>query len=452
MILQFVLIIVLTVLNAVFASSELAVLSCNKTKIALLVEKGNKRAKRVQKLMNEETKFLSTIQVGITLAGFFSSATAAVGLSDDFGAVLASIGIPSNIANIIAMVIVTFILSYFTLVFGELFPKMIARRFPEKTAMIFSGFIVALKILATPFVKLLEVSTKLLARIFGMHKAKEEKVSEEEIISVIDSGVVDGTLSSEEQQMIEAVFNLNDLEATAIMTPRVKAFMIDILDSNEENIKAMIEENYSRVPVYREDKDNIIGIIHLKDVLIEAYKNGFEAVNLESLIRKEIYVHSNIKIDKLFELMKKQKAQMALLTDEFGGFVGLVTIEDLVEEIFGSIEDEYDDELSIIKENDMYIMDGATPLQDINRELDTDFDATLDEYDTIAGYIINELGELPSSVGLLDIDNSEVEIYVLELGKNAIQKVGIIKKSEKKEIQELNEDNAEVVDIKKEED
>ena len=370
---QLILVLVLTIVNAFFAMSELAVLSVNKSNIKVLAEEGNKKAKLVQKLNEDQTKFLSTIQVGITLAGFFSSATAAVGLSESLGAVLEGWKIPQG--ETIALVTITIILSLFTLIFGELFPKRIALANPDKIAMFVVYPINLIKVITTPIVKFLSGTCNLLGKITGLNKVIASKVTKEEIKYVVETGVSDGIIDEERQKMIESVLKFKDLTATDVMTPRTSTFMIDIEDKLSDYIDDVFVQMYSRIPVYQENRDNIIGILHIKDLFREYSKNGKDNVDIKKILRQPLFVPEMIKIDKLFEKMKKEKNQIAILLDEFSGVSGIVTMEDIVEEVVGSIRDEYDDEFGVKKiKDDEYLVEGTLPIQEINREVGLELD------------------------------------------------------------------------------
>ena len=401
---QLILVLVLTIVNAFFAMSELAVLSVNKSNIKVLAEEGNKKAKLVQKLNEDQTKFLSTIQVGITLAGFFSSATAAVGLSESLGAVLEGWKIPQG--ETIALVTITIILSLFTLIFGELFPKRIALANPDKIAMFVVYPINLIKVVTTPIVKFLSGTCNLLGKITGLNKVIASKVTKEEIKYVVETGVSDGIIDEERQKMIESVLKFKDLTATDVMTPRTSTFMIDIEDKLSDYIDDVFVQMYSRIPVYQENRDNIIGILHIKDLFREYSKNGKDNVDIKKILRQPLFVPEMIKIDKLFEKMKKEKNQIAILLDEFSGVSGIVTMEDIVEEVVGSIRDEYDDEFGVKKiKDDEYLVEGTLPIQEINREVGLELDEENPDYDTIAGLIITSLDQFPKAGDKVQIDN-----------------------------------------------
>ena len=424
---QLAIILVLTLINAFFSSAELAVLSANRNKIKYLAENGNKRANLVLKLVEEETKFLSTIQVAITLAGFFSSATAASNISGLLGNYLVKFNIPY--ANTIALILITLILSYFTLVFGELFPKRVALRMPEKIAMLSAGPINIVKKIFRPIVGLLTLSSNLLVKITGLEKGLvDDRVSEDEIISIIESGVSDGSIHEEEQQMIESVFKFNDLEAMDVMTPRVDVFMIDIDDPMESFINKIVEGKYTRIPVYQDSKDNIIGIIHIRDFLKQVKKVGFENINIPSIIRKPLFATDNIKINSLFKKMKASKNHIAILYDQYGGFVGIVTLEDLVEEIMGDIVDEYDDNYEpIVKiKNNEYLIDASVAIQDLNKALNLDFDEDNENYDTLGGLLLLLLDRVPEENETATIDYENITFIITKMDVNRIEKVKMI--------------------------
>lgn len=423
---QLLLILVLTIINAFFAMSEMAVVAANKTKIDVLVKDGNKKAKMVAKLQENQTNFLSTIQVGITLAGFFSAGTAASKLSEPVGAWLTTLNVEPTTAVNIAFITITVILSFFTLIFGELFPKKIAFAFPEKVSMFVAYPINMVRVIATPFVKLLSGTCNLLAKIIGLNRfLNDDKVSEEEIISVVESGVEDGTLDVEKQKMIESVLKFNDLTATDVMTPRIKVFMIDVEDNIDEYLDEVFEYKFTRIPVYRETRDNIIGILHVKDLTEVIIKEGKDKVDLEKIMRKPLFTRELIKINKLFEIMKDSKNQIAVLLDEFGGVSGIVTMEDIVEEVVGNIYDEYDDETNIIKLGDNeYLVSGDTPIQEINRDLDLEFDEENTNYDTIAGYILSTLETFPKGKEILEYQNTTLIVESVENQK--IKKIKFI--------------------------
>lgn len=392
---QFILILVLTLLNAFFASAEMAIVSVNRNRIKMLADDGNKKASLLVDLLEEPNKFLSTIQVGITLAGFFSSASAATGISEVIGASLSQLSIPY--AQSISLVVITIILSYFTLVFGELVPKRIALQKSEQMAMLSVRPIVFVSKFAKPFVKLLSLSTNLLLRVIGMSDTDlEEKVSREEIKSLVDAGEEYGVINQIEKEMINSIFDFDDKLAKEVMTPRTEVYMIN--SKLPLSIEELLEENYSRIPVYEGDMDNIIGILYLKDFLHEAYQVGFENVDIKKLLHRPYFVPECKNIDQLFKELQKSKNHLAVLIDEYGGFSGIVTIEDLIEEVMGDINDEYDDDDPVIRkiDNDTYIVNGLISIKELNDKLQLNLDEETEDYDTLGGFLINQIDYIPS--------------------------------------------------------
>ena len=432
---QLLVIVVLILVNAFFASAELAILSSNKNKIRYLIENGNKKAKKVEKLANDQTSFLSTIQVGITLAGFFSSATAAVSLSSRAGNFLTSIGLPYG--SDLAFVLVTLILSFFTLVFGELFPKRVALRQPEKVAMFVAGPLLIVKGITGPFVKLLTATSNLLVKITRLEKnIDSDKVSESEIISILETGVSEGSFDTDEQKMIESVFKFNDLEAADVMTPRVDVYMINIAEDKEEYMDELIKGKYTRIPIYNKSKDNILGILNVKDLLQEVKRVGFEKIDIKNLLREPYFVPEQIKINTLFKKMKESKTHIALLVDRYGGFRGIVTLEDLIEEIMGNISDEYDDTVPPIRKVDenTYLIEAVTPIQEINREIGLDLDEDNDDFDTLGGLVISLLDRIPEENEEPTIHFENLDLTVKKMDVNRIELVEL-KISQPEEVQ-----------------
>ena len=392
---QFILILVLTLLNAFFASAEMAIVSVNRNRIKMLADDGNKKASLLVDLLEEPNKFLSTIQVGITLAGFFSSASAATGISEVIGASLSQLGIPY--AQSISIIVITLLLSYFTLVFGELVPKRIALQKSEQMAMLSVRPIVFVFKFAKPFVKLLSLSTNVLLRVIGMSDTDlEEKVSREEIKSLVDAGEEYGVINQIEKEMINSIFDFDDKLAKEVMTPRTEVYMIN--SQLPLSIEELLEENYSRIPVYEGDMDNIIGILYLKDFLHEAYQVGFENVDIKKLLHRPYFVPECKNIDQLFKELQKSKNHLAVLIDEYGGFSGIVTIEDLIEEVMGDINDEYDDDDPVIRkiDNDTYIVNGLISIKELNDKLQLNLDEETEDYDTLGGFLINQIDYIPS--------------------------------------------------------
>lgn len=398
MMMQIVVLLVLTMINAFFAGAEMALVSVNKSKMIMLAESGKKKAELILKLLDEPTKFLSTIQVAITLSGFFASASAATGISQKLAEDLAFMNMPYT--RQISFVLVTVVLSFFTLVYGELVPKRIALQKAEAFSMFSVNIIVCVAKLAAPFVRLLTFSTNLTLQILGMKSENlEEQVSREEIKSLVEQGKEQGVFNHIEQEMINSIFEFDNKLAREIMTPRIKVFAIDISEPREEYFEELFEVTYSRIPVYEEDIDNIIGVLYIKDLLREAKRVGFEKIDIRALLHKPYLVPESKNIDELFKEMQHLKKYFAILINEYGEFSGVVTIEDLVEEVMGDIEDEYDKSGPHIDKIDdyTYLIEGMVSIDEINSKLDLEIDT--DVSDTVSGLIIDELGYIPMEDG-----------------------------------------------------
>lgn len=412
---QIIIIILLLIVNAFFAASEMAIISSNPVKIDMLIKEGNKKAKIVKKLQENETKLLSTIQVGITLAGFFSSATAASNIS---GILSEAIGIPENFA----LIVITLILSYFTLVLGELFPKRLALRSPEKVAMTFARPIAIIKSLFRPIVFILSASSDLLVKLFRLKPKDNDSVSEEEIQAMISSGVESGTINPKEQELISAVFTFDNLTVKDIMTPRINVFMLDINTPISKMKKLIKEEQYTRVPIYENDKDNVIGILNLKDIFL-FLNASYTTEDIKGILRQPIFITESMKCNSLLKEFQSKKIQSAIVIDETGSVSGYVTLEDLIEEITGNIYDEHDDiqnEVTKINDNE-YIIDASTTIHDINKELNLKITNKNESYTTIAGYIMHFSETMPEKDDEVIINN--LKFVILEHDEKRLIKV-----------------------------
>ena len=401
LLLQIVIIIILTGINAFFSSAEMAIVSLNKNKLKILIEDGNKKAILLDNLLQEPSKFLSTIQVGITLAGFFASASAATGLSQYLSSALRPLNIPYS--NQISMILITFLLSYITLVFGELIPKRIALRNSEKIALSSIGVIVFISKLFSPFVKFLTFSTNLVLTILKMKEDNiEEKVSKEELRSLVEVGKEHGVINEAEQEMIENIIEFDEKIAREIMIPRTKVFLIDKNISIHELFENKEIGKYSRIPVYENEADNIVGVLLTKDLMMEAYKKGFDNIKVADLLQEAYFVPETKNVNELFNEMQLEKKHITILIDEYGGFSGIVTLEDLIEEVMGNIADEFDDEDLSIRQlsRNKYLISGEVSLNDLNDNFNFELESKY--YDTLSGILIENLGYIPE-------DNENIE-------------------------------------------
>lgn len=390
---QLLIILILTLINAFFAAAELAFVSVNQSKMRGLAEDGNKKAVRVLDLLDKSDDFLSTIQVAITLAGFLSSASA----SASFASLIADWLPTFPGAEQAAIVIVTLILSYVTLVFGELYPKQLALQMPDELAMATSGVINIVQKLFRPFVKLLSFSTGLLKEITPIDfTAKEESFTRDEMKVLLAETRKSGAIDIAEFSMLQGVLSLDSKLAREVMVPRTDTQMVDIEDDYDDIMHELLTSPFSRIPIYREDKDNVISVIHVKSLLKAAREEGFENIDLLAISSEPLFVPSTIYIDDLLVEFKREQTHMAILRDEYGGVEGIVTLEDLIEEIVGDIEDETDVNSSSsvrkIDDNNYYIK-GGTPIDKFNQYFQVDLDS--DEVDTMAGLIIERIGYMP---------------------------------------------------------
>lgn len=423
---QIIIIIVLTLINAFFAASEMAVVSINKTVIKIKADEGNKKAKLLYEMLEKPSNFLATIQVAITFAGFFSSAFAATGLSQGLGERFIDMGVPYGTE--IALVLVTILLSFFMLLFGELFPKRLALQKKETIAMFAIGPIVTVSKIFAPFVFLLSKCTKLLIIITGMEDESEDgSISETEIRSMVKAGHMYGSIKSGEKAMINNVFEFDDKIAREIMCARLDVVMIDSEADNQVILDTLLKEKYSRLPVYKGDKDNIVGFLLVKEVLRHVVKEGVESFDIHPLIHKPYCVPETKSVDQLFRDMREEHLYFALLIDEYGVFTGIVTMEDVIEEVVGDISDEFDfveEDIKFLKDGH-YMVNGKINIQDFNQYFGSSF--SYEDYDTLSGLLIHYIGEIPTQGYETPIMLDDYTFEIVKMLGNRIEQV-IIRK------------------------
>lgn len=414
---QLIILMILILINAFFAASEIAFISLNDAKIEMMAKDGNKKAITIEKMLKSPSRFLATIQIGITFGGFLSSALASDTFADKLAPVLYNLipAISLDTWNGIAMIIITIILSYFTLIFGELVPKRIAMKKYETIAFGGINIIRFISIVTSPFVRLLEFSTNIVSKLFGVSGNEEEVVTEEEIRMMVDVGEEKGTIELNEKEMINNVFEFNDRTVSEIMTPRTEIFALDSNLAMAEAILEIAEDyKYSRIPVYKENIDQIIGILYVKDMLLEQKNKN---TKIKNIVKDAYFVPETKNIDELFAEMRKNKKQIAIVLDEYGGTAGLVTMEDILEEIVGDIYDEFDEfenEYEKIDEN-TFIIEGSVPIYECKKILGINIPEG--DYETLSGYLIDTLGRIPSEKEkpILEIDDV---VYKIEKIKN----------------------------------
>lgn len=441
MLTSIIVLVILILLNAYFAATEIAFISLNDSKIERDTKEGNKKAKQILKMLRSPSKFLATIQIGITLAGFLSSAFASDAFADKLAPILNNLvpAISLDIWRGISIVIITIILSFFTLVFGELVPKRLAMKYYEKISYATIGVIRGISIITAPFVKLLTFSTNMVSKIFGVGEAEEEVVTEEEIRMMIDEGEEKGTIERGEKQLLNNVFEFNDIIVSEIMTPRTDMYAIDINEDLKEQLDEIDKFKYSRIPVYDEDIDDIKGILFVKDILKPLKDN--KEINIKELMREPYFVPESKDIDELFKEMQQNKVQMAIAIDEYGGTAGLITMEDIIEELVGNIFDEYDDEEIEVKKIDdnTYILSGTVS----SYELKKVFNIELPEgdYETLSGYLLDKLGRIPDEDEHPIIEDENLTYRVEEMEDKRIKYVKVCRNMKDKE--DKDEENVE---------
>ncbi len=427
-ILKLLLLFVLVIINAFFAMSEIAIISLNDNVVDKQAEDGNKKAKKVKKLTENPSNFLSTIQIGVTLAGFLTSASASSSFAAGLTEKLVSLGtpIPANVINGISVVLITVIMSYFSLVFGELAPKRMAMQKPEKIAYSVVGILLVVKTITAPFVKVLSASTNLIVRLCGFDpNANEESVTEEEIRMMVDVGQEKGVIEDIQKEMIDNIFDFDDIDVSDIMTHRTDMFAVEDTDSLEQVVSISIEHGYSRIPVFHEDPDNIIGIVYIKDLLKYISSSLPKDKGPKDVMREAYYVPFSKSCGALFNEMCEKHMQMAVVVDEYGGTAGIVTMEDLLEAIVGNIQDEYDNEDEEIVEvsENVFTIDGTAYIEEVN-ELVGDIIPEGD-YDTLGGFLISRLGYLPKDGDMTEVEFENLKFTILNVEDRRIGKIRV---------------------------
>ena len=425
---QIVLLIVLIALNAFFAAGEIALISLNETKMEKLAEDGNKKAKKICKLLQNSSRFLATIQIGVTLAGFLASATAAGYLAEPLAKwvlkLAPSLAAHAAAVETVSLVLITLVISYFSLVFGELVPKRIAMAKAEKLAFAMAGILTACSVIFAPFVKLLALSTNGVLRLCGIDPhADDDPVTEEEIRLMVDEGEDAGIIEEAQRDMLENVFEFDDVDAEDLMTPRIDVAALDVTESIADAIDECMQKGYSRLPVYEEDIDHIIGVLYVKDLLPYVGKELPSSVTLKSLCRETLFVPATVKGSALFQQMSEKHLQMAIVIDEYGGTAGIVTVEDLLESIVGNMQDEFDHEEEELEQtgDNAFSADGALDVEELSEQLDVAFPEG--DYDTLAGFLLSELGHIPEVGEQVTFEN--VTFTVTEMDDRRIEAVHI---------------------------
>ncbi|MGV3023603.1 hemolysin family protein [Streptococcus suis] len=388
---QLLVLLLLTLLNAFFSASEMALVSLNRSRVEQKAADGEKRYIRLVSVLENPNNFLSTIQVGITFISILSGAS----LASDLGAILAKWLGDSATAQTAGYWLALALLTFISIVLGELYPKRIAMNMKENLAVVTAPVIIFLGKIVSPFVWLLSAATNLISRITPMNfDDADDQMTRDEIEYILTKS--EQTLDAEEIEMLQGIFNLDELMAREVMVPRTDAFMVDIDDEIDAIMAEILKQNFSRIPVYEGDKDNVIGLIHTKKILAEGFANGFDNLNIRRIMQEPLFVPETIFVDDLLKALRNTQNQMAILLDEYGGVAGLATLEDLLEEIVGEIDDETDKTEVFVREiaDNTFIVQGNMTLNDFNEHFDMELES--DDVDTIAGYYLTGVGTIPS--------------------------------------------------------
>lgn len=439
LLLQFVLILI----NAFFAATEIALLSVNEKKVKAQAEDGDKKAQKMLKIINEPTKFLSTIQIGITLAGFLGSAFAA----DNFAERLSSYIIETfnvsasfvGVINTVSVVVITILLSYFTLVLGELVPKRVAMKHKEKLASAFSGIISVLATILKPIIWFLTISTNAVGRLFGIDpNEKDETVSQEDIVLMLDSGASEGSLDKDDITYIKNVFKLDGLTAADVMTPRTNVVKIFNDTSDEEIVKLIEEEGYSRIPVYSKEGESVVGVLYAREYLLKRTQPDFE---LMQAVKEPIFVPETKHLDSLFKEMQKDHIHIVIVVNEYGVTSGIVTMEDILEEIVGEIWDEEDEAVELIQmqEDGSYVVQTGISIEEFFDyfEMNGDEESTST---TLNGWIIEKNGDIPDKGYVLEFDKLKITVTKVDSIQTEEVKVEVLGLDNELNEAEQNED------------
>ncbi len=429
-VLKIIFLFILVMINGFFAMSEIAIISLNDNKIDKMANEGNKKAKQIQRLTKNSSSFLSTIQIGVTLAGFLTSASASQSFVDMLSGAILRTGvqthIPAGVISGFSLVVITMIMSYFSLVLGEIVPKKIGMQSPEKVSFAVAGMLTVFAKLATPLVKVLSISANGIVRIFGIDpNANLESVTEEEIRMMVDVGEEHGVIEDVQKEMINNIFEFDDINVGDIMTHRTDMAAVEADEPLEEVISIAIEDGYSRIPVYDDDPDNIIGIVYIKDLLKYIGNDLPEGKKLRDIMRDAYYVPESMRCGELFKEMTDSHVQMAVVVDEYGGTAGIVTFEDLLESIVGNIQDEYDNEEEEISKIDetTFTIDGVTDIEEVNELIGSKIPEG--DYDTLAGFLISNLGFLPKDGEMDEVFYKNLKFTVLNVEDRRIGKIRV---------------------------
>jgi putative hemolysin len=405
--------ILLTFLEGFFVAGEIALVSIRRSRVEQLVDEGSSGAKRVRKLLEEPGRFLAVSQLGLTVIGFFASAYAAVSLVGGFAKVLEGVGVDVNTSETVALIIVTIVLALFTIIFAELVPKTLALANTERVAIALSLPIDFLARALGPLIKVLTGVTAWITKLFGANVSNEAQITAEELRLIVERGGEQGILEAEEEQMINSIIELGERRLHEVMIPRIAIVSLQASATLDEAIDKVVDEGHSRIPVYEESIDEVVGILYAKDLLPILKTGDAPRPALRSLLRTPVFVPESMTIDDLLHEFQRRKVHIAIVLDEYGGTAGLLTIEDLLEEIVGEIQDEYDTEEPMVVRlsDDQFRVDGRADVDDLAELFDTDLGLEdEDEYDTVGGLIYHRIGGVPSPGDVVEVDGLQLTV------------------------------------------
>lgn len=424
--LQLGLILPLILLNGFFAAAEIALVSVRRTRIKQLVEEGNQKAVTVQQLLERPTNFMATVQIGVTLVGFLASAFAAVSIAEMPARWLTQLGMAPSNAMAAAVVVITFLVGFVTLVLGEIAPKSLGMQHAEKIALAVAGPVRFLSILALPAVKVVGFFSDLVVRPFGTHvRFTNPILTEEEFKMLVEAGEEEGVIEEEEKEMIHSIFDFTDTVARQVMMPRTDMHAAPVTSSLEDLLEIITTTGHSRIPIYEDNIDNIIGVVHAKD-LLPVLAQDKQYFDIRTVMREAYFIPETKDVDELLAEFKRGNIQMAIVRDEYGGTAGLVTVEDLLEEIVGEIRDEYDVEeplIEIIDENNA-LVSARMSIDDLNEQMGFKIPES-EEYETIAGFVFDLFGRQPLEGEM--VSWSSLDFYIDSVEGGRLQRIKVVR-------------------------
>ncbi|MFN8530339.1 MAG: hemolysin family protein [Anaerolineae bacterium] len=417
--------VILALINGVFVITETAVVASRKARLAQRIDEGDARAEKALRLVAEPARLFSTVQIAITLIGQVSGAFAGARVAEDLARFLEDLQSPlTPIAVPLSFLVVVLITTYITLIIGELVPKALAMRSPERIASSMAPAMDTLSRSVSPIVRFLTASTNFVLRLLGVHPSTEPEVTEEEIVAMVQHGVNAGVFEDREGSMIEGVFRLADRRVNQLMTPRTEVIWLNLSDEPEHNQQKVANSRFSRFPVCDHDLDHVVGIVSAKDLLVRQF--GGQPFDLRAAMREPLFVPDSMAASTLLDRFRETKRHSALVIGEYGGLEGMITIQDILEDIVGEIENP-----SVIRREDgSYLIDGMIPIDDFIEVIEVDdLPGMHEEYETLAGFILTQRGNIPKEgevftwqqfrFEIIDMDGNRVDKVLVTVGKSA---------------------------------